>query len=95
MDSSRILAKAFLAFALACAVAVIILFNIAGAGLLARLLVYTFLAGLFTSGIAAALSFRPGSARVLQHMCVAALGAYTLTAVSAVLWILVAKPAFG
>ena len=95
MDSSQLLTKAFLAVALACAVAVVILFNIAGAGFLARLLVYAFLGGLLTSCIAAALSFGFGSPKALRRMCSAAFGAYALTAVAVVVWVVVVKPPFG
>ena len=95
MDSSRLLEKAFLAAALACAVAVVILFNIAGAGLLARLLVYSFLSGLLASGVAAATSFRSGSATALDHICRAAFVAYALSAAAVVVWVVVAKPPFG
>lgn len=95
MDSSQLLAKAFLALALSCVVAVVILFNIAGAGLLARLLVYAFLAGLLASGISRAFSFRSGSPKAPQHMCRAVFGAYTLTAASVILWLVVVKPTFG
>lgn len=94
MNSPQLLAKAFLSLGLSCAVAVVILFNTAGAGLLARLLVYVFLVGLLASGIATAVSFS-ASTRTLQHMCMAAFGFYTLAAGAVVIWVVVAKPAFG
>lgn len=95
MDSSSVLAKSFLAVSLASAVAVATLFNIAAAGLPARLLVHAFLAGLLTSAIAAALSFRRGSASVLHRICRAVFCAYAFAATSIVLWVVVAKPPFG
>lgn len=95
MDSSRLLPKAFLAVAFACAIAVVVLFNIAGAGLLVRLLVYAFLAGLLSSGIAAALAFRSDSTTTMDHVCRAVFSAYALTAVAVVAWVVVAKPPFG
>lgn len=95
MNSSQLWTKALLAIAFACAIAVVILFNVAGAGFLARLLVYAFLAGLLTSGIAAALSFRSGSSVALQQMCRAIFVAYALTAAGVVIWVVVAKPPFG
>ena len=95
MDSSRLLTKAFLAVAIACAIAVVVLFNIAGAGLLVRLLVYAFLAGLLSSGIAAALAFRSHATTTMDHVCRAVFGAYALTAAAVVAWVVVAKPPFG
>lgn len=95
MDSSRLLTKAFLALSVASAIAVVILFNVASAGLSARLLVYAFLAGLLASGIATALSFGSRSPHSLRPICSAILGVYVLTAVVVVLWVVVAKPPFG
>ena len=95
MHSSSLLKKAFLALAIACAVAVVILINIAGAGLLVRMLVYAFLAGLFTSGTATVHSTPPGSSIALQRICSAVFGAYALTAIAVVVWVVAAKPAFG
>ena len=89
------MAKAFPALSLASAVAVAILFNISGAGLLARLLVYVFLAGLLTSGIAAALSSRLGALEKLQRVCTVVFGAYVLTAAFVALWIMAVQPPFG
>jgi len=93
MDSSHLLTKAFLALGLACAVAVVVLFNIAGAGLLARLLVYAFLAGLIASGIATALS--SGAPKALRRTCGIAFSTYALVAAAVVLWVVIAKPPFG
>ena len=95
MDTSLIATKAFLALALGCAIAVVIFCNIAGGGLLARLLVYAFLFGFLTSGIAAALSFRSDTPGNLQLVCRAIFGTYALTGAAAVIWVVVAKPAFG
>lgn len=95
MDSSQLLTKAFLVLALVCAISVVILFSIASSGFLAMLLVYAFLVGSIASIIATALSSRSDSPGALQYMCRAALGAYTLTAASVILWVVVAKPPFG
>lgn len=95
MDSSRLLTKAFLALSVASAIAVVILFDIAGAGLLARLLVYAFLAGLVASGVATVLSFWSRSPHSLRPVCIAIFGVYALTAAVVVLWVVVAKPPFG
>lgn len=95
MDNSKLLTKAFLVASLACAIAVAILFNFAGSGLPARLLVDAFLAGLLTSGAAWVFSFRPGSPKALQKASMAAFGVYASTAAAVVLWVLVAKPPFG
>ena len=95
MEGSQLLTKAFLALSLASAIAVVILFNVAGAGLLARLLVYAFLTGLLASGVAAALSFRSGLPTSLRHKCRAVFGAYAFTAAAVVLWVVVAQPPFG
>lgn len=95
MDSSGLLIKALLTVALVCAVAIVILFNIADAGFLARFLVYAFVAGLLTSGTAAALSFRSGSPEVPQRMCRAIFVTYALAAAAVIIWVVVEKPPFG
>lgn len=95
MDRPQLLTKVFLAAALACTISVIFLFNIAGAGFLARLLVYAFLAGLLTSGIAAALSVRSDSPTFLQRICTGTFGAYVLTSILTILWMVVSEPPFG
>jgi hypothetical protein len=93
MDSSHLLTKAFLALGLACAVAVVVLVNVAAAGFLARLLVYVFLAGLVTSGTAVAIS--SGSPKALRRTCGITFGVYAFVAAAVVLWVVVEKPPFG
>jgi hypothetical protein len=95
MYSPQVLTKVCLAVAFACTIAVIILFKSTSAGFTARLLVYAFLIGLLTSGIAAVLSLRSGSQKVLQRTCSGTFGAYALTSCAAVIWVVLSKPPFG
>ena len=87
--------ESVLAASAASAIAVAILSNVAGSGLLAKLLAYAFLAGLITSGIATTLSFRPDVPKTLRWICRLAFGAYAATAAAFALWVVVARPPFG
>lgn len=91
MEISPQLPRVFLALSFVCAVAVVVLFNVAGAGLLMRWLLYSLLIGLLSSAVATVLSLRPHAQRALRQVSVIVLAIYVL-ATTALIWVLASAP---